>query len=52
MFFDDILIEEKKVFYFLYTINENGNINFHKRLYNKEDGSDILGERIYELVKN
>ncbi|WCO03479.1 hypothetical protein [Psychroserpens ponticola] len=52
MFFDDILIEEKEVFYFLYKKNENGNIDFHKRLYNKENGSDKLGEIIYELVKN
>lgn len=52
MFFDDIIIEESKAFHYLYIKNKNGNIDFHKRLSNKEDGSDIVGERVYELEKN
>ncbi|MCK0109860.1 hypothetical protein MWU58_11190 [Flavobacteriaceae bacterium S0825] len=52
MFFDDILIDESEAFHYLYVKNENGNIDFHNILSNKEDGTYILGERVYELEKN
>lgn len=52
MLFENILNDESKSFHFLYVKNKNGNINLFERISSLDEGSDILGDKVYELIKN
>ena len=49
---EDILNDESKTLVFLMDKDENGNINLHKREMSNEEEAYVLGEKIYELIKN
>jgi hypothetical protein len=49
---EDILNDKSKTVVFLIDIDENGNINLHKRRMSNIEESYVLGEKMYELKKN
>jgi hypothetical protein len=49
---EDILNNEGKTFVFLIDKDKDENIYLHKRQMSKVDEAYVLGERMYELIKN
>jgi len=49
---EDILNDKSKRLVFLMDRDENGDINLHKRRMSNKEEAYVLGEKIYELIKN